>query len=131
MQSSKAFVVPSFPPDKAGQLLGGRTAFATGAGDNIGRGVALELARHGANVLFTDIDVERCEHLEAGLAQWPIVARGFRSDVSSADEVDGLCEALPRWSDTNGLFASCLPTLVQVASPTGGKRSPPGRNPTL
>jgi len=93
-QSSKAFIEPSYPLDKSGQLLGGRTALVTGAGANIGRSIALEMARHGANVLFTDINAGRCERLEAELAPFPIAARGFRSDVSNPDEVDSLCERL-------------------------------------
>lgn len=37
-------------------LLDGRTAVVTGAANGIGRGIALSLAHHGANVVVADID---------------------------------------------------------------------------
>lgn len=94
LPSSRVFMDPRYPPDSDRRLLGGRTALITGAGANIGRSIALEMARHGANVLFTDIDAERCERLTAELTAFPGTAHGFQSDVSDADQVDDLCDAL-------------------------------------
>jgi len=92
--SSQVFMDPRYPPDNDGRLLGGRTALITGAGANIGRSIALEMARHGATVLFTDIDAERCERLATELAAFPGTAHGFQSDVSDANQADDLCDAL-------------------------------------
>ncbi len=112
--SSRTFVDPLYPPSDSGQLLDGRTALITGAGANIGRSIALEMARHGANVLFTDIDAGRCKRLEAELAPFPIAARGFRSDVSNPDEVDSLCERLLH----DHLLPDILVNNVGIALPT-------------
>ncbi|MDQ0867309.1 SDR family NAD(P)-dependent oxidoreductase [Arthrobacter globiformis] len=41
--------------------LQGQVAVVTGAGQGIGRGIAQVLARHGANVVLTDLDEERAQ----------------------------------------------------------------------
>jgi NAD(P)-dependent dehydrogenase (short-subunit alcohol dehydrogenase family) len=40
-------------------LLQGRSGLVTGAAGGIGRGIAVELAREGANVVVSDLDAER------------------------------------------------------------------------
>ncbi len=112
--SSRVFIDPIYPPDNNGHLVGGRTVLVTGAGNNIGRSIALEMARHGASVLFTDIDAERCRRLKAELAVFPIEARGFQSDVSAAEQVDDLCETLIR----EKLVPDILVNNVGISLPT-------------
>jgi len=76
------------------QLLLGRNALVTGAGRNIGRSIALEMARQGATIYFTDLDAEAIAGLERELAAGGAHARGFVSDVSTPADVDALCAAL-------------------------------------
>ncbi|MFM2136740.1 MAG: 3-oxoacyl-[acyl-carrier-protein] reductase [Bacteroidota bacterium] len=65
------------------QLLKGKNALVTGAAKGIGRSVAVELARQGANVAFTYLSsVEKGQALEAELAAFGIKCKGFRSDAS-------------------------------------------------
>jgi NAD(P)-dependent dehydrogenase (short-subunit alcohol dehydrogenase family) len=92
--SARVSVEPRYPPDGEGRLLGKRTALVTGAGTNIGRSIALEMARNGADILFTDIDDDRAKRLEQDLAEYPVDTRGFRSDVSDPEAVDALCETI-------------------------------------
>jgi len=73
------------------QLLEGRNVLITGGGRNIGRAVAIEMAREGANVYFTEIDRERCCSLETELACYDVSSRGILADIVSASDTDKLC----------------------------------------
>ena len=53
---------------RAGQLLDGDVAVVTGAGRNIGRGIAEAFADHGASVVVNDVDEERASSVVDGLA---------------------------------------------------------------
>jgi len=69
--------------------LQGRVALVTGAGRNIGREVALAVARRGADVVVVDFDVERASEvvteIEAlGTGSSAMAAHG---DVSQSDDV--------------------------------------------
>jgi NAD(P)-dependent dehydrogenase (short-subunit alcohol dehydrogenase family) len=72
------------------KLLSGKTALITGAGRNIGRSIAFEMAGQGSNVFFTDIDQEECITLEKELKEYGIRCKGFVSDVSSTEDSDTL-----------------------------------------
>lgn len=78
------------------KLLLGKNALITGAGRNIGRGIAVEMAKQGANIFFTDIDEERCIRLENELNGYPVVSRGFPSDISRTEDIDYLLNFLVR-----------------------------------
>jgi NAD(P)-dependent dehydrogenase (short-subunit alcohol dehydrogenase family) len=75
-------------------LLARKNVLVTGAGQNIGRAIALEMARQGANLFFTDIESERVEALEKELAGRESVARGFLSDIAKNEDIDALCGRL-------------------------------------
>ena len=65
------------------KLLQGKVALVTGASKGIGRGVALKLAEHGADVAFTYLSsVEKGQALEKELQAFGIKAKGYRSDAS-------------------------------------------------
>jgi NAD(P)-dependent dehydrogenase (short-subunit alcohol dehydrogenase family) len=71
-------------------LLSGKNALITGAGRNIGRSIALEMARQGANIFFTDIYQERCIALEQELKEYDVRCKGFISDISKTEDSDAL-----------------------------------------
>ena len=76
------------------QLLLGKNVLVTGAGRNIGRSIALEMARQGANVYFTDLQPERVSNLQSELEASGVRAHGFVSDIGAPAEVDALRAAL-------------------------------------
>ena len=79
----------------AGQkLLSEKNALITGAGQNIGKSIALEMAKQGANIFFTEINEEKRISLEKELAGYEIQARGFLSDVSKTEDIDLLKDLL-------------------------------------
>ena len=72
-------------------LVTGKVARVTGASRGIGRAIALRFAQEGANVAFTYLSsVEKGEALEVELAQFGIVAKGYRSDASDHRAADEL-----------------------------------------
>ncbi|MFM8431281.1 MAG: SDR family NAD(P)-dependent oxidoreductase, partial [Bacteroidota bacterium] len=77
------------------QLLYGKTALVTGASKGIGRGIAIELARQGANVAFTYLSsVEKGLALESELASFGIKSKGYRSDASDLKASEELVNAI-------------------------------------
>lgn len=65
------------------KLLENKTALVTGASRGIGREIAIEFAKQGANVAFTYLSsIEKGQALETELAIFGIKAIGYRSDAS-------------------------------------------------
>ena len=71
-------------------LLKGQNALITGAGKNIGRSIAVEMAQEGANIFFTDIHEERGRNLEKELNQYDVTKKWFQSDISKIEDIDAL-----------------------------------------
>ena len=67
-------------------LLEGKSALVTGAGKNIGRAIALELAAAGAHVYFTDIDETLVRNVEKELSANSRTAKGFRADITREED---------------------------------------------
>jgi NAD(P)-dependent dehydrogenase (short-subunit alcohol dehydrogenase family) len=82
----------------AGRLLHGQVAIVTGAGQGVGRGVALAVASEGAKVMVLGRTLAKCESVVAEIA-----ARGGESvaelcDVEHRDQIDASVErAVARW----------------------------------
>ncbi len=72
------------------QLLNGKNVLIVGVGKNIGRSIALEMAKQGANIFFADIAQETCRSLEQELKPSGVIAKGFHLDVSKPKEIDSL-----------------------------------------
>jgi 3-oxoacyl-[acyl-carrier protein] reductase len=69
------------------KLLEGKTGLITGGARGIGRAIALEFAKHGANVAFTDMNAdENFQSLEKELNDMGVKAKGFVSDASKFDD---------------------------------------------
>ncbi|HET7742226.1 MAG TPA: SDR family NAD(P)-dependent oxidoreductase, partial [Mycobacterium sp.] len=59
-----------------------KVALVTGAGRGIGRGIALELARHGADVALVDVHAAAVEAVAGEIAEIGSKATTFVADVS-------------------------------------------------
>ncbi|MGB3865431.1 MAG: glucose 1-dehydrogenase [Xanthobacteraceae bacterium] len=74
------------------QLLAGRLALVTGAGQGNGRAIALGLAAHGADVVVTDIDPTTAQQTAAA-----VIAQGRRGFAFQLDVTDtDACAALAK-----------------------------------
>ena len=68
------------------KLLENKTAIITGATRGIGRGIAVEFAKQGANVAFTySSSVEAANSLEAALTSLGVKAKGYQSNAAEFD----------------------------------------------
>jgi len=66
-------------------LLAGEVAIVTGAGQGIGRSVALLFAKEGAKVVISDIDAKRLETVEAEIKAAGGDALSVAGDVGADD----------------------------------------------
>jgi NAD(P)-dependent dehydrogenase (short-subunit alcohol dehydrogenase family) len=74
-------------------LVTDRVAIVTGGGGGIGQGVALGLARFGADVAVLDVVPERCAATQAAIERLGRRALGIPCDVMDADQVRGAVAA--------------------------------------
>ncbi len=70
--------------------LEGKTAIVTGARRGIGRGISLALAREGANVTVSDINLEECQKVVSEITASGSRGLAVKCDVSQTSEVDDM-----------------------------------------
>ncbi|MFC1550419.1 SDR family NAD(P)-dependent oxidoreductase [Candidatus Neomarinimicrobiota bacterium] len=78
------------------KYLAGKNALITGAGKNIGHSIALELADHGANIYFTDIDPGNLSNLKEKLKSKNVKCQGFLSDGGDKGDIEILINSLKK-----------------------------------
>ena len=73
------------------KLLENKTALITGASRGIGKGIAVEFAKQGANVAFTfNASVEAAKELEKELESYGVRAKGYQSNAANFDAAQEL-----------------------------------------
>jgi 3-oxoacyl-[acyl-carrier protein] reductase len=78
----------------AHKRLGGKTAIVTGSSYGIGEGVALLLAKEGANIVVNySKTVEKAQRVVSAIQEQGAKAIAVKADVSSSDEVKKLVRA--------------------------------------
>lgn len=76
-------------------LLRGKIALITGASKGIGRSIAIQYAKQGAQVAFTYLSsVEKGQALEKELSDLGVKAKGYRSDASIFNEAENLVNSV-------------------------------------
>ena len=69
------------------KLLEGKVAVITGAARGIGKAIALQFAKEGANVAFTDLTIdENGKATEAEIAAFGVKAKGYASNAANFEE---------------------------------------------
>jgi 3-oxoacyl-[acyl-carrier protein] reductase len=82
-------------------LLKDKNVIITGASRGIGKGIAIEFAKQGANVAFTySRSVDEAKTLEKELSQFGVKAKSYQSDASNFDEAHKLIENVLSEFDT-------------------------------
>jgi NAD(P)-dependent dehydrogenase (short-subunit alcohol dehydrogenase family) len=77
-------------------ILAGKRALVTGAGQGNGRAIALGLATHGADIVASDIDLAGAERTAADLRASGSKALAFRLDVTDAAACHALAQTISR-----------------------------------
>jgi len=74
--------------------LTGKVALVTGAMRGMGKADAVTLAKQGAKVVVTDIDLEQCESVVEEIAAAGGEATAYKMDVADNDEVNEVFDAV-------------------------------------
>jgi 3-oxoacyl-[acyl-carrier protein] reductase len=75
-------------------ILDGKTAIVTGSGRGIGRQVALNLAKNGADIVICDINEQDIESTVKEIKSMGRNSEGFKVDVSNTDEVNSMIQKM-------------------------------------
>ena len=82
---------------KAMKLLEGKVAVVTGAARGIGKAIALEFAKEGADVAFTDLVIDdNGKATEAEIAALGVRAKGYASNAANFEETHKVVEEIVR-----------------------------------
>ena len=73
-------------------LLTGKTALITGAARGIGKAIALKFAEEGANIAFTDLEVNK--ETEAEIAGKGVKARSYASNAADFAQTEEVVKAV-------------------------------------
>jgi len=77
------------------KLLQGKTALITGAARGIGKAITLKYAQEGANIAFTDLNIdENAKALESELKGLGVEAKGYASNAANFEETHQVVEEI-------------------------------------
>jgi NAD(P)-dependent dehydrogenase (short-subunit alcohol dehydrogenase family) len=83
----------------------GRVIIVTGAGQGIGRGMALHLGKRGASIVVAEWKAHRAERTVEELAALGVPALAQVCDISQKDQIDGMvAAAVERFGRVDGLI---------------------------
>lgn len=77
------------------KLLEGKTAIVTGAARGIGKAIAIKFASEGANIAFTDLNIdENAKKTEAEIAAYGVKVKGYASNAANFEETHTVVEQI-------------------------------------
>lgn len=69
------------------KLLEGKTAIITGAARGIGKAIAIKFAQEGANIAFTDLNIDdNAKATEAEIAKFGVKVKGYASNAADFED---------------------------------------------
>ncbi|MDR1743270.1 MAG: 3-oxoacyl-[acyl-carrier-protein] reductase [Dysgonamonadaceae bacterium] len=77
------------------KLLEGKTAIVTGAARGIGKAIALKFASEGANIAFTDLNIdENAQATEKEIAAFGVKVKGYASNAANFEDTHKVVEEI-------------------------------------
>ena len=77
------------------KLLEGKVAIVTGAARGIGKAIALKFASEGANIAFTDLNIdENAKATEAEIAALGVTVKGYASNAANFEDTHRVVEEI-------------------------------------
>jgi len=79
------------------KLLEGKTAIITGAARGIGKAIALKFAEHGANIAFTDLNIDdNAKQTEQELAAFGVKVKGYASNAADFEDTHKVVDEIAK-----------------------------------
>src|SRR4030067_1858835 len=72
--------------------LKGKAALVTGAAQGIGKAIAISLAREGADVIISDVNLEKAEETAKEISAMGVKALALKANVADFAEVEGMID---------------------------------------
>lgn len=77
------------------KLLEGKVAIVTGAARGIGKAIALKFAQEGANIAFTDLNIDdNAKATEAEIAAFGVKVKGYASNAANFEDTHKVVEEI-------------------------------------
>src|SRR5271165_721853 len=99
--------------------LAGKTAFVTGGGNGLGRGIVEHMCAEGASVVFLEVREDWVRETEADLRAKKMAVIGIHGDVTVADEVNAAVDrCMAAWGRLDILVNNAgvsMPTPIDLA----------------
>ncbi len=93
-------------------LLSGKVAFITGAGGGIGRGIAINFAREGANIVVAEFNPETGEATAAELRGMGVEAKFIATDIGKLETVkNAIQETVDTFGSIDIVVNNAYPTM--------------------
>lgn len=79
------------------KLLEGKTALVTGAARGIGKAIAMKFASEGANIAFTDLNIdENAKLTEEEIGRFGVKVKGYASNAANFDDTQRVVEEIQK-----------------------------------
>jgi NAD(P)-dependent dehydrogenase (short-subunit alcohol dehydrogenase family) len=77
-------------------LLSKKNVLITGAGKNIGKSIAIEMAKQGANIYITDLEEGLLKNTETELNIYPVEIKSYAFDITIPNNIDNFSRIMER-----------------------------------